>query len=196
MAITSCRRRATQRGRGVQPRRRCGRADSRWSCARNRTCQGWAGRDRPRRPGGQRRDAAQMGALRTGTATCTVIVVLRCPEDARSAYTDAAVRRLADGAGAPKLSATRCSRVPYSPRRPRRVQLMRVHETNRGAELGPNDTPMRSSSRFHGRVAVASGRPPPSIRAFARRAFRPFSNGGSRIVSSEAMRSAASRVIR
>ena len=121
----------------------------------------------------------------------TVIVVLTMPEDLRAAYPDDAVRAsLMSVMVRPKLSQEELLAVlPYRLADLGGFHLMRATPNGMATlTFGPNDTPLPMEQPYL-MVVWQSLRPPVAEHEnFARRAFADFSNGGSRIVSSEAVR--------
>lgn len=121
----------------------------------------------------------------------TVIVVLSLPEDRRDAYPDAAVlAALRSTSVRPKLSQDELLAVlPYRLGDLGGFHLMRA--TPQGTAVmtfGPEDTPLPVEQPYL-MIAPQPLRPGPAEQDnFARLTFAQFSSGGSRIVSSEAMR--------
>ena len=121
----------------------------------------------------------------------TVVVVLSLPEDRRDAYPDAAVlASLRSTSVRPKLSQEELLAVlPYRLADLGGFRLMRATGTGTAVmTLGPNETPLPVEQPYL-MIAPQPLRPGPAEQDnFARLAFAQFSNGGSRIVSAEAMR--------
>jgi hypothetical protein len=121
----------------------------------------------------------------------TVIVVLSMPEDRGDAYPDAAVRAsLMSVMVRPKLSADEMLAVlPYRLGDLGGFHLMRATPSGTAVlTFGPNDTPLPVEQPYF-MIVRQSLRPPAAEHEnFARRVFAEFSNGGNRVVSSEAIR--------
>ena len=121
----------------------------------------------------------------------TVIVILTMPEDLRGTYPDDAVRAsLMSVMVRPKLSQEELLAVlPYRLADLGGFHLMRATPNGMATlTFGPNDTPLPVEQPYF-MVVWQSLRPPAAeYENFARRAFAEFSNGGGRIMSSEAMR--------